>query len=214
MDRHLEALVSKLETLNLTVILRSRATWYEHGEKSTKYFLSLGKRNKAKTHVRKILLQNNLETTEHKAIMLNLKIFYSNLHKRSTSKTNLHLNYMKTISNRVKEKSQKMNAGLLWNLWATIIHLAMMVWVLSSFFSWTAGLSTPITKLFFSQRSNSLNLRDKRPIIIIIIIINTDVYTGSPPCHKWSDQGPCCKRVSTSLVKHKNTLKLHIKLQW
>ena len=33
------------------IILRSRATWYEHGEKSTKYFLNLEKRNKAKTHV-------------------------------------------------------------------------------------------------------------------------------------------------------------------
>ena len=50
------------------IILRSRTTWYEHGEKSTKYFLNLEKRNKAKTHVRKILLQNNLETTEPKAI--------------------------------------------------------------------------------------------------------------------------------------------------
>ena len=33
------------------IILRPPATWYEHGEKSTKYFLNLGKRNKAKTHV-------------------------------------------------------------------------------------------------------------------------------------------------------------------
>ena len=23
-------------------------------------------------------------------------------------------------------------------------------------------------------------------------IIYTDVYTGSPPCHKWSHWGPCC----------------------
>ena len=51
------------------IILRSRAAWYEHGKKSTKYFLNIEKRNKAKTHVRKILLQNNLETTERKAIM-------------------------------------------------------------------------------------------------------------------------------------------------
>ena len=36
------------------IMLRSRATWYEHGEKSTKYFLNLEKRNKAKTHVRKV----------------------------------------------------------------------------------------------------------------------------------------------------------------
>ena len=81
------------------IILRSRATWYEHGEKSTKYFLNLEKRNKTKTHVRKILLQNNLETTEPEAIMSNLKTFYSNLYKRTLTKTeNECLQYLKDIS--------------------------------------------------------------------------------------------------------------------
>ena len=38
------------------IILRSKARWYEQEEKSTKYFLSFGKRNKAKSHIRKIFL--------------------------------------------------------------------------------------------------------------------------------------------------------------
>ena len=105
------------------IILRSRATWYEHGEKSTKYFPNLEKRNKAKTHVRKILLQNNLETTEPEAIMSNLKTFYSNLYKRTSTKTeNECLQYFRDISalklhendkQSCEEKSQKMNAGTL-----------------------------------------------------------------------------------------------------
>ena len=33
------------------IILRSKASWYEHGEKSSKYFLNLEKRNKAKSHL-------------------------------------------------------------------------------------------------------------------------------------------------------------------
>ena len=37
------------------IILRSRARWYEEGEKSTKYFLYLEKSNKAKTHIRRLL---------------------------------------------------------------------------------------------------------------------------------------------------------------
>ena len=37
------------------VILRSRARWSEEGEKSTKYFLSLEKSNKARTHIRRLL---------------------------------------------------------------------------------------------------------------------------------------------------------------
>ena len=34
-------------------ILRSKASWYEHGEKSTQNFLNLEKRNKAKSHLRR-----------------------------------------------------------------------------------------------------------------------------------------------------------------
>ena len=55
--------------------------------------------NEAKTHVRKILLQNNSETTEPKAIMSSLKRFYSNLYKRTSTKTeNECLQYLKDIS--------------------------------------------------------------------------------------------------------------------
>ena len=33
------------------IIMRSKTDWYEHGEKSTKYFLSLKERNKDKSHI-------------------------------------------------------------------------------------------------------------------------------------------------------------------
>ena len=49
---------NELENLydNITngIILRSKARWYEEGEKNTKYFLSLEKNNKAKSHIRKV----------------------------------------------------------------------------------------------------------------------------------------------------------------
>ena len=32
------------------IIMRCKTDWYENGEKSTKYFLNLEKRNKAKSH--------------------------------------------------------------------------------------------------------------------------------------------------------------------
>ena len=34
------------------IILRLKARWYEEGEKFTKYFLSLEKSNKARTHTK------------------------------------------------------------------------------------------------------------------------------------------------------------------
>ena len=36
------------------IILSSKVDWYEHGEKFSKYFLNLEKRNKAESHIRKI----------------------------------------------------------------------------------------------------------------------------------------------------------------
>ena len=43
------------------IIMRSKSNWYEFGEKSSKYFLNLEKRNKAKSHVRTIITENNSE---------------------------------------------------------------------------------------------------------------------------------------------------------
>ena len=37
------------------IIMRSKSNWYEFGKKSSKYFLNLEKRNKAKSHVRTII---------------------------------------------------------------------------------------------------------------------------------------------------------------
>ena len=41
--------------LSQGIILRSKVTWYEKG-KSNKYSLNLEKRNKAKTHIRKLIM--------------------------------------------------------------------------------------------------------------------------------------------------------------
>ena len=52
------------------IIMRSKSQWYEEGEKSTKYFLSLEKRNKVKSHFRKLCLkEKNEETTDPKQIL-------------------------------------------------------------------------------------------------------------------------------------------------
>ena len=57
---------AKLESINdhITqgIILRSKVTWYEKGEKSNRYFLNLEKRNKTKTHIRKLLIDNQTLT--------------------------------------------------------------------------------------------------------------------------------------------------------
>ena len=69
------------------VILRSKCNWYDHGEKSSRYFLTLEKRNKAKSHVCALLTESGNECTEPSQVMTKIKDFYSNLCKRRSTKT-------------------------------------------------------------------------------------------------------------------------------
>ena len=69
------------------IILRSKVNWYEYGEKSSNYFLSLEKRNKAKFHLRKVVKTNEEETSDPIEIIRCLKDFYSSLYTRRSNKT-------------------------------------------------------------------------------------------------------------------------------
>ena len=69
------------------IILRSKSEWYEHCEKSSKYFLNLEKRNKAKSHIRKLLTSSDIETSQPPDIMNHIKEFYASLYKRRSAKT-------------------------------------------------------------------------------------------------------------------------------
>ena len=62
------------------VIIRARARWYEHGERSSKYFLNLEKRNHVKKHIRKLQVNGSL-TTDPSTILLEQKHFYMNLYQ-------------------------------------------------------------------------------------------------------------------------------------
>ena len=82
-----EELESLYDYITDGIILRSRATWYEKGEKSTKNFSNLEKRNKTKSHVRKLINPDGAEETNPKNILANIKSFYSKLYARRSVKT-------------------------------------------------------------------------------------------------------------------------------
>ena len=67
------------------IIVRSRARWYEHGEKSNKYFLNLEKGNHMRKHIRKLSLCGVI-TTEHKQILNSTSDYYKKLY---STKNNL-----------------------------------------------------------------------------------------------------------------------------
>ena len=62
-------------------IVRSRARWHEHGEKSTKYFLSLEKRNHTRKHIGKLFLSGVI-TTNYEKILDSSSKYYKNLYSR------------------------------------------------------------------------------------------------------------------------------------
>ena len=65
-------------------IVRSRADWYEMGEKNTNFFLKMEKRNKARSHVRKLLIGNE-EVVDHGIILKELEKHYSLKYSRQSN---------------------------------------------------------------------------------------------------------------------------------
>ena len=61
------------------IIIRARARWLEHGEKSTKYFLNLEKRNHIKKHMRKLKISGAI-TTDPFDILSEQQRFYHGLY--------------------------------------------------------------------------------------------------------------------------------------
>ena len=69
------------------IIIRSRARWYEHGERSSKYFLNLEKRNHVKMHFRKLDI-NGVLTTDPLKILNEQKRFYQELYQSINKMSN------------------------------------------------------------------------------------------------------------------------------
>ncbi|KAL9979618.1 hypothetical protein ACROYT_G017301 [Oculina patagonica] len=94
-------------------IIRSRARWYEQGEKSNKYFLNLESSRGKKSTIRKILKEDQSLTTNPKEIMAELRSFYSNLYQvNSTGESEASLDAflnsvsLPTLSEIQKEKCE------------------------------------------------------------------------------------------------------------
>ena len=66
--------------------MRSKSSWYEHGEKSSKHFLNLEKNNKVKAHVRTLIFESGIQVNDPIEIMCKVKDFCSKLHTRRITK--------------------------------------------------------------------------------------------------------------------------------
>ena len=75
-----------IQSKNNGIRLRSKAKWVEDGERNTKYFLNLEKRNYNNKYIRKLLIDNNIEITNPKDIILEERKFYETLYTSNTEK--------------------------------------------------------------------------------------------------------------------------------
>ena len=92
-------LESLYEYITSGIILRSKTNWYEHSEKSSKYFLNLEKRNKAKSHLHKLMTSSDTETHDPVVIMSHIRSFYSSLYKHHSSKNEKEcLEYLRSFN--------------------------------------------------------------------------------------------------------------------
>jgi len=85
-DQNANSLNSAKDTLGLFyeekvkgIIIRARARWHDHGEKSTKYFLNVEKRNHIKKHMRKLNINGTI-TTDPFNIFNDQRRFYQELY--------------------------------------------------------------------------------------------------------------------------------------
>ena len=69
------------------IIIHARARWHEHGERSSKYFLNLEKRNNVRKHIRK-LCASGVITADPYQILEEQKRFYNSLYELQSNDIN------------------------------------------------------------------------------------------------------------------------------
>ena len=134
-----EKLKSELEALYDQkvegIIVRSRARWHEHGEKKSKYFLNLEKRDHIKKHIRKLYISGTISMDPFQ-IMDPQKSFCSKLYRRQQTNQNSAeakryldnpsiANFLKNRGQVVKVKLLSRNVRELWALSKWVKLLAM-----------------------------------------------------------------------------------------
>ena len=158
------------------IILRSKVDCYEHGEKSSKFLLNLEKRNKAKSHIRKILNSDSVELSEPETVLSSIKSFCSTLYKKRNDKTETDCyNYLKTLNlPKLTDNESRLCEGELtkrecWEVLHTIKVQEMTVTPKNFMFvSSTKSTHIILQALNMSFREGQLSSSQKQAVIVLI----------------------------------------------
>lgn len=98
-------------------MIRSRARYYEEGEKNSKYFFDLEKRNSGKKDIHKLIKNDNSVITNLQMIMEEENSFYKNLYESeqnfSTCDDTIKNNFFGTNIPKLSEESKEKCEGIL-----------------------------------------------------------------------------------------------------
>ena len=78
-------------------IIRSRQQLYEEGEKNSRYFFNLEKRNSNLKSINRLELSNTSITEDPDAILNEMKMYYQKLYRKTT--TNDSMRYLSDVEN-------------------------------------------------------------------------------------------------------------------
>ena len=87
--------------------IRSKCNWYEHGEKSSKFFLNLEKSRAVQNQIRNVLI-DNIEINNQKDINKKLYLYYKNLFNERPHLSEHDINsFLSTVSNFSKLSTEQ-----------------------------------------------------------------------------------------------------------
>ena len=108
-------------------ILRSKVRWYEEGEKCSKYFLLLEKRNKTSSCIHKLLTEDGQEIANPEHIRKQIKSFYEYLYTKKSLQTEREcLEFLTRINTPHLSESDKASCEgklTLQNIWEALISM-------------------------------------------------------------------------------------------
>ena len=95
-------------------IIRSRARWYEHGEKNSKYFYNLEKTNQRKKHITSLKISDHTKLTDPKEILEEEERFFKQIYtSKSTNPNDSEFIKFFNTENALSEETAKTCEGVM-----------------------------------------------------------------------------------------------------
>ena len=106
-------LQTSYDYINEGVKIRSRASWYEGGERDVRYFTQLIQSNRKKSTIQKIVNEKGEITCDEEDIMIEIKRFYNKLYSKSEVFQNSDIKFFPVDSSKLSEDSKELCEGII-----------------------------------------------------------------------------------------------------